>query len=166
MESGEGRMIIKNRSFCKIIINKFNNYLTKGICMNEDYFIFLVFFFGTWAVCNLPQVKLYFPLGLPIGPGWAMGVAFLCFCGIRCTKEDFQNSAYYKKIALHEYCHQLQKRLLSPLGLGLINFIELFIRKIFINKTWKGAYENLYVEKQARQYMNTGKLVWKWEWFL
>ena len=36
--------------------------------MNEDYFIILIFFFGTWSLCFLPQVKLYFPDGLPIGP--------------------------------------------------------------------------------------------------
>jgi hypothetical protein len=35
--------------------------------MNEDYFIILIFFLGTWAVCFLLLVKLYFPDGLPIG---------------------------------------------------------------------------------------------------
>jgi hypothetical protein len=132
--------------------------------MSEYYYETLIFFFGTWAITFLPQIKLYFPKRLPIAPSWALGVSFLCFCGIRSSKEDFQNSARDEEIALHEYCHQLQQRLLSPFGLAIIYFSEMVFRRIFINRTWMSAYENLYAEKQARHYMKTGKFVWKLKW--
>ena len=128
--------------------------------MNEYHLLFFIFFFGTWALSFLPQIKLYFPEGLPLSPRWAIGVAFLCFCGLRCSKEEFQNSTHYTKVARHEYCHQIQQRLLSPLGFAIIYFTEMLVRRSFFNSTWKSAYENLYFEKQAMEYMEIGKLLW------
>jgi len=115
--------------------------------------VLLILFLGSWAIAFLPQIRLYFPKGIPLAPKWAGGTSFLCFCSLKCNKIEFDNSNYYQKIARHEYCHQLQQRYLSPMVFGIFYFGEMVVRRVFFEKEWYSAYANLSWEKQANRYM-------------
>jgi hypothetical protein len=110
-------------------------------------------FFGTWSLCFLPQIRLFFPKRIPFAPAWAEGVAILCFCALRCKKDDYPGSIQWKEVSKHEFCHQLQQRFLSPLGFAFLYFGEMLLRRIFIDPDWKSAYWKVSWEKQARKYM-------------
>lgn len=122
--------------------------------MNIVYVLLIGFFLLTWAICFLPQIRLFFPRSIPGAPSWVQGGAMLCFCALRCTKEEYELSTQWKTVARHEYCHQIQQRFLSPLGLAILYLGEVLIRRIFMEPDWKSAYWNVSWEKQARRYMD------------
>ncbi|MCG9875914.1 MAG: hypothetical protein MH321_14145, partial [Leptospiraceae bacterium] len=107
----------------------------------EIYLIILFgIFLGSWVATFLPQILLYFPKDIPLAPKWAHGTSFLCFCTLKCNKIEFSDSNDWKRVARHEYCHQLQQRYLSPILFGILYLGEMIVRRVLYEKNWKSAY--------------------------
>lgn len=119
----------------------------------EIYLLLLLsFHFFIWGLSWFPQIKVYIPTKFRKNFPF-LGMNLFCFCILNMSKDEFDNNQFLKMIAKHEYRHQCQQRIFSPLLFALLYFGELAMRIIFLKQTKAKAYNCLSWEKDANSYM-------------
>lgn len=117
----------------------------------------LILHFLSWGLSWLPQIRIFLPRN--VGNRFRFnGVSICCFCVFTLSRRDFESSELYKKVALHEYRHQWQQRILSPALLAFLYYGEWLFRMVFLKQSAFGAYSSIFWEKDANRYMERESL--------
>lgn len=106
----------------------------------------------SWILTWFPQILIFIPNRYRSQFRF-LGVSVFCFCILNTTREQFARDPTMQRIAKHEFRHQWQQRILSPLLLGILYFGEWGFRILLMKQSMDEAYNQLFWERDANAYM-------------